>query len=93
MIIKPIVAATILCALYATCQPAGAQPPGRVAQNVAYVICLPKTGTAGQCAVKEPIGPCPASSVQASPSKMYGSLRQACEDARKLYACQSVSGC
>jgi hypothetical protein len=93
MTIRPIAAAAVICALYLPGPPASAQHQVRVAQNVAYVICVPKTGTAGQCVVKEPVSPCPAPSVQASPSKMYGSLRQACEDARKLQACRSLSGC
>lgn len=94
MCAKAIRAAAMLCALSSIWQPALAQQHRKVAQNVQYVICMPKPGNAGSCLVQEPVDPCPASSAEAYPKKKYATVREACAEARKSDACRgSLSGC
>jgi hypothetical protein len=94
MTAKPIAAAAMLCALCFAWQPAAAQRDVRIAQNVQYVICAPKSGTAGRCLVHEPIDPCPAASAEAYPKKKYATVREACAAAKALPECGGgLSGC
>ena len=94
MTIKPIVAAAMLCTLCVPWQTATARDPARVAQNVLYVICAPKSGTAGPCVVREPMGPCPAPSAPDHLQGSYPNVQRACAAAQKLDVCRGgVSGC
>jgi hypothetical protein len=94
MTIKPIAAAAMLGALCISWQTATAQPQLRVAQNVEYVICAPKSGTAGRCLVQEPVAPCPATSAEAYPKQKFATVQRACAEAKKRDECRGgLSGC
>jgi len=94
MTIKPIATAAMLGALCFSWQTASAQDQARVAQNVLYVICAPKSGTASPCIVREPIGPCPAPTAADHLPGNYPTVQRACAAAKKLDACRGgLSGC
>jgi hypothetical protein len=84
----------MLCALGFAGQTAASQHDVRTAQNVEYVICAPKSGTAGQCRVQEPVAPCPAASAEDYPKQKFATAPRACAAAKALPECRGgVSGC
>jgi hypothetical protein len=84
----------MLCALCVPWQPATAQQQVRVAQNVEYVICAPKSGTTGRCLVQEPRGPCPAGSAEDYPKQKFATVQRACAAAKQRDECRGgLSGC
>ena len=92
MTIKPIAGAAMLGALCWSWQTATAQV--RVAQNVEYVICAPKSGTAGRCLLQEPVAPCPAASAEDYPKQRFVTVQRACAEAKKRDECRGgLSGC
>jgi hypothetical protein len=94
MTTERIAAAAMLCALCFPWQTATAQHQVRVAQNVEYVICVPKPGNVGQCVVKEPVSPCPAASAEAYPKQKFATAQRACAEAKTRDECRGgLSGC
>ena len=93
MCTETIRAAAMLCVLCSIWQPALAQQPRKVAQNVQYVICM-TAGTMGRCTVQEPTDPCPTPSAEAFPKKKFATVQDACSEAKKRQECRGgISGC
>jgi hypothetical protein len=91
---KPLMGAALLCVLCSWGQSASAQHRVRLAQNVEYVVCMPKPATAGRCIVQEPVDPCPAPSAEAYPKQRFATVARACAEARKRDECRGgLSGC
>ena len=94
MTTKLVIGAASLCVLCSWGRPAPAQDQVRLAQNVEYVICMPRPGTAGRCVVHEPVDPCPAPSAEAYPKQKFATIERACAEAKKRDACRGgLSGC